>query len=523
MNSFRSIFFKNLSLINLLTVLIFFIYSIIIIRYQYDGHHIGLIYSNSIDLLNGKLPYKEIFIQYGILTTIINSIILSIFDTKIFFISFFNTIFYFLGVLFISKTVNNFTNLKFSFLATVIILFNHPIPWLPWPNYIAFFFISMSFYLISLNNKNYFLIGFFLSLSILTRQDLFIPIIVSILIFSLIHFFFSRRIDIRNNFNFIYGFIIPKFIFLIYLFSQNIFDYWFNYLSLPKIYLDIYETNVYQLIFDYIIFFTSESFFSFIIFPQYFIISIILIFNSIFLFLFLFKKIKLQNEILFILIIGNLLSALSLKIELFRLYTSVIFGLISLLYIIHKIKDINFKKKFIMSLLLPSLFSICFYPLGNNHLFNKLNFSSNNLKIINNKFDYNIWPEQKIKIINTISDISTKCDVRYLENLTWDTLYSTISDYDRIKVMPYAQFKNKNFKQLDLVERTNSSELSFIQLINNEIVNSNIILLVTENNHIYKNEELIITSNYKMIEIDQNNIIGKPEILRIYFPEKCTI
>jgi len=102
-------------------------------------------------------------------------------------------------------------------------------------------------------------------------------------------------------------------------------------------------------------------------------------------------------------------------------------------------------------------------------------------------------------------------------------LYSTISNYDRIKVMPYAQFINKNFKQLDLVERTNSSDLSFIQLINNEIVNSNIILLVTENNHIYKNEELIITSDYKMIEIDQNNIIGKPEILRIYFPEKCTI
>ena len=45
-------------------------------------------------------------------TTIINSTILSIFDTKIFFISFFNTIFYFLGVLYISKTVNNFTNLK---------------------------------------------------------------------------------------------------------------------------------------------------------------------------------------------------------------------------------------------------------------------------------------------------------------------------------------------------------------------------------------------------------------------------
>ena len=199
MNSLRLIFFKNLSLLNLFTILIFFIFSVIVIRYQYDGHHIGLIYSNSIDLLNGKLPYKEIFIQYGILTTIINSVILSIFEGKIYFISFFNLIFYFFGILFINKTVNNFTNLKFSFLSTVIILFNHPVPWLPWPNYIAFFFISISFYLISLNNKNYFLIGFFLSLSILTRQDLFIPIIVSIMIFSLIYFFSTERIKVKNN------------------------------------------------------------------------------------------------------------------------------------------------------------------------------------------------------------------------------------------------------------------------------------------------------------------------------------
>ena len=198
MNSLRLIFFKNLSLINIFTILIFLIFSVIVIRYQYDGHHIGLIYSNSIDLLNGKLPYKEIFIQYGILTTIINSIILLIFDGKIFFISFFNTIFYSLGVLYLSKTVNNFTNLKFSFLSTVIILCNHPVPWLPWPNYIAFFFISISFYLISLNNKNYFLIGFFLSLSNLTRQDLFIPIVLSILIFSFIYFSLQEELRLKT-------------------------------------------------------------------------------------------------------------------------------------------------------------------------------------------------------------------------------------------------------------------------------------------------------------------------------------
>ena len=92
---------KNLSIINYLLIFSFLIYSTYIIIHQYDGHHIGLIYSNAIDLINGKLPYQEIFIQYGFLTTLIHSIILLVFDNKVFFLSFFNIIFYLLGVLFI--------------------------------------------------------------------------------------------------------------------------------------------------------------------------------------------------------------------------------------------------------------------------------------------------------------------------------------------------------------------------------------------------------------------------------------
>ena len=78
MNFFRSMFYKNLSQINYLVIFLFFIYAVFISRHQYDGHHIGLIYSNSLDLINSKLPYKEIYIQYGILTTLINSFILII-------------------------------------------------------------------------------------------------------------------------------------------------------------------------------------------------------------------------------------------------------------------------------------------------------------------------------------------------------------------------------------------------------------------------------------------------------------
>ena len=38
----------------------------------------------AIDIIDGKLPYKEIFIQYGILSTLIHAFILIIFDKNIF-------------------------------------------------------------------------------------------------------------------------------------------------------------------------------------------------------------------------------------------------------------------------------------------------------------------------------------------------------------------------------------------------------------------------------------------------------
>lgn len=523
MNFFRSIFYKNLHLINYLVVFLFCVYAIFINRYHYDGHHIGLIYSNSLDLINGKLPYKEIFIQYGILTTLINSLILVIFDNKVFFIILFNSVFYSLGVLFISKTIEKFTNIKLALLSTVLILFNHPIPWLPWSNYIAFFFISIGLFLLSKDKKNYFIIGFLFGASILSRQDFFFPIFVSVIIFCLFLLFQKYKFELKKTTLFFLGLIFPLSIFIIYLFLVNLLNYWIDYLSLPDIYLEIYKTSISKLILEYIIFFTSESFFSFILIPQYYLISIILIFNTIILFLYLFKKIKINKEILFIILIGNFLSAVSLKIELFRLYTSVIFGLIGLLYFINRINNRDFKKKILLLLLLPSFFSFCFYPMGNKNSFKKINFSSSNLKIDSDNFDYLVLPEQKIKIINIINDLSKKCDVNYLENLTWDTIYSTISNYDRIRVFPYAQFTELNYRLNDLIDNIKNPNLSFINLINKEIKRSNIILLITGNNNYYKKDKIYLGSNYNMIQIDENNVKGKPQILRIYFPNKCII
>ena len=39
-------------------------------QYTNDGYHWGFIFSNALDFLDGKLPYKEIFIQYGFVTNL---------------------------------------------------------------------------------------------------------------------------------------------------------------------------------------------------------------------------------------------------------------------------------------------------------------------------------------------------------------------------------------------------------------------------------------------------------------------
>ena len=131
MNFLSKINSKNFNILNYLLIAIFFFYSIFLLRFYFDGHHIGLMYSNALDLINCKKPYEEIFIQYGILTTILHSFTLLIFENKVFSLSVLTCLFYFNGIFLISKSIENLTNKYYSIISSFIILCNHPIPWLP--------------------------------------------------------------------------------------------------------------------------------------------------------------------------------------------------------------------------------------------------------------------------------------------------------------------------------------------------------------------------------------------------------
>ena len=521
MNFLNNKILKNLYILNYLLIFFFFLYSIYTLRYQYDGHHIGLIYSNSIDLIKGKLPYKEIFIQYGFLTTLINSIILLLFDNKVFFISFFNIIFYSLGILFVSKTINNLVNKNYALIATIVILFNHPIPWLPWSNYITFFFISISLFLLSNKKSYFFLISFFLSLAVLSRQDCFIAVLFSFTFFSIFYLFGQNKINFKFVFKIFSGFFLPIIFFLLYLFFLNIYREWNNYLLIPNFYLDLHNTSVIDLVFNYFVFFTSNSFFDFIHNPQFFLISIILICNSILILLKIFNKIKIPNNIFMIVLLSIFLSSLSIQIELFRLYTSVIFGLIPLLYFLSKIKENELNRNLKLLIILPSIYSFVFYPMGNNDQFKKLMFGALKAELNNNQYDYFKWPKTKVNTINLINDLVKRCNVEYLDNLTFDSLLSTIGNHDRIRLLPYEKASLKNAKFHTFIDSIKNPNLNFIELINKQIQKQNIILLINENNNIYKNNKIKFTSSYNKVEINESDIVGKPKILKIYFPSKC--
>ena len=120
-----------------------------------------------------------------------------------------------------------------------------------------------------------------------------------------------------------------------------------------------------------------------------------------------------------------------------------------------------------------------------------------------------------------INEISKKCDVDYLDNLTFDTIYSTIGGFDRIRMLPFEKNTMKDSNLHFYFESIKNTEITFYDKINEEIRKENIILLIDENNNVFRGNRILFANNYDRLKIDQSNIFGKPNMLNIYFPKKC--
>ena len=252
---------------------------------------------NALDLINNKVPYKEIFILYGIATTAIHSLSLLIFGENLISINIITNILYFFSLFIISLIIKKKTNFFYGFLSLVILIFAHPVIWLPWSNYIAFFFLCLGSYILLEKNKNYEVYtGFILFLSCLSRENFFWPISISILIYFFFLYFFKTK---NSFYKTLITFFVSFIIFIIFLKINNVYEYWFKIQLFPIVYSEYIKVSLLKEFLNFIEILSYKSIFYILIKPQLIIISIILYFNIFFLAKIIKKKKKLTIFFLF--------------------------------------------------------------------------------------------------------------------------------------------------------------------------------------------------------------------------------
>ena len=100
--------------------------------YDIDPHHWGLMLSNAKDLFEGHAPYKEIFIQYGILTTILQAAAFGI-GKNMLSIIVITSICYSIGILLIyAIALRALQNRTTALYVLILLVLFHPLAMYPW-------------------------------------------------------------------------------------------------------------------------------------------------------------------------------------------------------------------------------------------------------------------------------------------------------------------------------------------------------------------------------------------------------
>ena len=277
--------FRNHKTIVIIISIFSFTISVWQSQYVYDGHHWGLMASNANDLLRGKLPYREIFIQYGIFTTIIHSIFMKIGGMSVISIFFFTSLIYSISIYYLFLIIKNKFQTELALFGVLCLFLIHPFVNHPWHNYLTFFFMALSlFYLEKKENKYKLISGLYFSLAVLSYEKFLIIFIFFFISYSFINF---KNKKFKNILFLLAGFIIPILIFFFYINIYQIYDDWLKYHSIGSLYID---DNYVIVILNFLKNLIQKSFIKFIFEPYWLFFLILLFMNLIFVSLFIIKK-----------------------------------------------------------------------------------------------------------------------------------------------------------------------------------------------------------------------------------------
>jgi len=486
-------------------------------RYNYDPHHWGLMLSNAKDLIIGRTPYKEIFIQYGFLTAFIQSAAYLL-NNNLTSIIIITSLFYLIGLfsifLLARAALNSF---RAALLVLVLAFSHHPIVIYPWSNYILFpFFIIGVFYLINMSLRNQFFAGILLGCAVLCREGSFLSILALIL-FSLFIRYRREKLNSKSfNFNFyipsLLGFVFPLAIFFIYLYFSGLYQYWhITSVDLPRIYLNYFPHikgigAVSPLINTIVQGCLSLN-------PYWILYALIILACTIYLLRGFFDQKNTLDSLMIISFSSLIMLTSSLHIpEIFRLASGTILGLIVLVNFVCKIKGAYyFFWLFAFYLFFSSL------HLNSGNMF----FPSDDTQKEAEYIRYPAvlsgfkWPKGVGEYYNSVEDSllkigAVKCGITYHYNSTKDSLLQVISPFKQYQLAPFGMWEVENSLRPDLNFR---EKIHFAKDI----------VVIDSFPSINKDSSPLPPNYFSYLEISVPSAVFMPEgyILRISVPNTC--
>jgi len=453
----------NLNIYVILLCLISIGLSIVESKVNLDAHHWGLMYSNASDLNKGLIPYKEIFIQYGLLTTLIQGIALKILGDTVVSVGIITGIFYAISIYLSYYLWKKVLGKDLASLSALIMFLIHPYIIYPWSDYFFGTFLLLSL-LMLVNSKekkiNYFLAGVFWACSILSRQTTFLSTFVPLNLYFFIRYYKSNNnFKLKNIIFFYLGALSIGSIFIFYLFKQSILEMWINQnFKIPSYYLPyVGKKNKYlslllqllKLIGHIITAITwlkqdIRSILYTLVFFSNLIIAGIIFIKS-------FRHKLSRTEQLFLLLslitLFGYLNAIHIY-DIFRLQNSSSLGIGILLYTYYRIQNLYKQRRvifhififvLIIYLSLTALFTqttSLYNPWNRNLLFSSQLKEPENIDILKGKlYDPNIRNYYET-IAKTLNDYSDKLE--YLINFTPNSFIPYLSKhYKRAHILPF--------------------------------------------------------------------------------------
>lgn len=418
-------------------------------QYNYDPHHWGLILSNAKDLYYGKLPYKDIFLQYGYLTTLIQAGFFSI-NKNISSIIISTAFFHALSLLLIFLITHKISKSYRIASYTIFIAFlMHPIVNYPWSNYFSFTFILLAVYFYSLGGKySLVLTGISSGLAILAREGVAPALILSFFISFIIQYSNHKALAInywknllKDFFAILLGVTIPIAIFIFYLIFNDLVFFWHKLSwDLPKIYFN-YFPDARHPIKGYILFFydlylrSINSNYRWLFFGLIFISNLFLLLSQIKNSSFLKNKTLLLISLLSFALITSTLHIH----EMFKLITGSLIGIISLFVLLERINLLNFLFPFFII----ALAYVSFSKDSENRFYPTVEVVGNSEFVSSPKIFYGQnWPKGVSKYYQEIerdySSLKEKnCGIKYHYNGSMDSFIQVLSPFQQYQLAPY--------------------------------------------------------------------------------------